>query len=121
MKTFIPKILILISFSFGCSKEKTNDLNKKENLNVKTQSVVYSIQTCDCPDGTCGAKCDIDPLNEDCCLITECKCGSQIEHFSIALTSNYSQSEIEKMRINNTRITDPTLIEALRKDGFCFK
>ena len=105
----------------SCTKQTTQEFstNESETLHLKTGGIVYAIQTCNGPEGQCGAQCAQTEGDDDCCMATECKYEGA--NFQAALVTNYTPAQIQEMTEKPIRITDPKLVKALKDDGFCIK
>lgn len=129
MKKLILKGLFLFligMISLGCEKEQmapqnTNELYNSDTQVIKANGVVYANLSCELPNGQTGCQCTITQSDDDCELQTDCKAQSTLSNYNSALQAMFTLEEIQTRARNRVRITEPELIEALKRDKFPLK
>lgn len=129
MKKLIFGVLFLASVGItfiACNKEQIIEQNstgivESNNVHLKAKGVVYANLSCTLPNGETGCQCTITESDDDCELQTPCTAQSALPNYSDALEQMFTSHEIQSRARNNVRITEPDLIDALKKDGFPLK
>lgn len=107
----------------SCTKEQVlsdNTVQADQQL-FKTAAVVYANLSCELPDGGTGCECTITQSDDDCELQTSCTAQSSLVHYSAALQDMFTPEEILFRARTKVRITEPRLIDALKRDRFPLK
>jgi hypothetical protein len=113
--------LALVGFAFvGCDKEQIFD-DELNQMQRKSNAVVYANLSCTTRDGKDGCQCTITQSDDDCDMPTECVSESYLPNYREALNAMFTEEEIQYRTNNKVRITEPELIEALKKDNFPIK
>ncbi len=124
---FVGLSLASVGLMFSsCTKEQIkqqnpSDLIMSNQIQFKSNGVVYANLTCELPNGENGCQCTITQTDDDCELPTDCTAQTSLREYSAALEEMFTQSEIQNRVKNHVRITEPKLIEALKKDNFPLK
>lgn len=106
---FIASCVIFAS----CSKQEFDVNGDTSNRILKTGGTFYHPLHCQLEDGEHGSMCGNDS-RDACWEPTPCKPNPQ---FAIVAAAMYSPQRLKELSNSNASITDPALIEALKKDG----
>lgn len=112
---------MLVSKSDDYIKSESGTLINDEDSIVSRAYVVYATMSCQLENGKAGTQCAITQTDDDCSEQTACKAEVELENYSKALHSMFNPEEIDERAKRGVRITEPELIEALKKDGFPLK
>lgn len=126
MKKLILLIGLIFSISYASNATTGGENDNKKKVKVEKSSaelpmVVYANLSCQLPDGSWGCQCAITASDDDCEVQTECTSADNLPAYKEALLSMFSEDEINLRAANKVRITEPVLINALKKDGFPVK
>ena len=86
-----------------------------------SNAVVYANLSCTTKDGKPGCECTATNTDDDCDMPTPCIAESHLPNYTDALKAMFTDTEIQYRTNNKVRITEPKLIEALKKDKFPLK
>ncbi len=127
----MKKILIFYAIALmiiSCSKSEdtlpisqpANNIGSSKKV-VLSGNVVYSNNACTLADGSSGCKCEITETDDDCSLQTDCKSSSALPHYKAQLHALFTDEQITERALNEIRITETELIDALKLDGYPLK
>jgi len=132
--TNIVAVMILSIVFTACKKENQNHTQMaSSDTELKSSStkgaiateigIVYGNWSCKTPGGETGCECTTSYNEDDCSLLQECTASSSISlpNYHQALNAMFTPAQITARCINNVRITEPALKQALIQDGFPLK
>lgn len=126
MKTFVVYLGLSATISLAllnsCAKDDLIEIEDELNqMQRNSNAVVYANLSCTTKDGKPGCECTITTTENDCDMPTPCIAESYLPNYTDALKAMFSDAEIQYRTNNKVRITEPKLIEALKKDKFPLK
>lgn len=124
IKICVISAALMVPFVSSANQEKDLENQQKPIYGGEIQDgpiVVYGLMTCYFDDGSTGCECIIVQDLDDCSLQTECSQANQLSNYYQKLHEIFSPDEIQQRAINHVRITEPVLLDALKRDGFPIK